>query len=174
MPIRAEEEDKMQINTVRELFVHELRDLYNAEMQLTRALPKMAEAAYSAELRDALSEHFEETQNQVLRLERVFERLGEEPSGERCDAMLGLIAESEKVMELAGNDAVRDSAMIAAAQRVEHYEMAGYTSACAYARVLGEEESFALLQETLEEESAAEENLSWIALNGIHASIPLD
>lgn len=154
------------IKSMEQLLLHEIKDLYDAEQQLVSALPKMAEKATSARLKSAFQSHLEETKGQVKRLEKVFELLGKEPERETCKAMKGLIAEGEDILKADAPDEVLDAAMIAAAQRVEHYEMAGYGSARAFARHLGQDEVANLLQETLNEEGEADKTLVSIAEEG--------
>jgi ferritin-like metal-binding protein YciE len=149
--------------TLRDLYVNELRDLYSAETQLVEALPKMADAASSSQLKQAFSEHLEETENHVSRLEQIFDALGEEPSGETCKAMEGLIAEGEDYVKAGGDRDVRDAGMIGAAQRVEHYEIAGYGTTRTLATRLGESEAAGQLQTTLDEEAEADRKLTEIA-----------
>ena len=156
------------MKTMRDLLVHELQDLYSAERQLTRALPKMAKAASDAELKDAFRDHLEETREHVHRLEEAFERLGRKARGTTCDAMKGLIKEGQKMLKSDGDLAVRDAGLISAAQRVEHYEMAAYGTARTFAQQLGEEAVANLLQQTLDEESAANDLLTSLATNGIN------
>ncbi|HEX4132318.1 MAG TPA: ferritin-like domain-containing protein [Pirellulales bacterium] len=141
----------------------QLRDLYSAEQQLTEALPKMADAATSTELKSAFTTHLEETRGHVRRLEQAFRMLGKDAAGETCEAMKGLIREGEEVIGLEGDPEVKDAALIAAAQRVEHYEIAGYGCARAFARRLGKHELASLLQETLDEEANADNILTQIA-----------
>ena len=141
----------------------QLRDLYSAEEQLIEALPKMAEAASSAELKSAFREHLVETRKQKERLESAFRMLGQEPESETCEAMQGLIAEGDEIIGLDGDPDAKDAALIAAAQRVEHYEMAGYGCARTFARQLGHDDVAALLQQTLDEEGDADKILSGIA-----------
>jgi ferritin-like metal-binding protein YciE len=155
----------MKLATLHDLFVDELRDLYNAENQLTKALPKMAKAATSQELRATFESHLAETKRQVERLETIFEELEASPKGKRCRAMAGLIEEGSEILNEDAEDAVKDAALIAAAQRVEHYEIAGYGTVRAYAQILGMEEAADLLQETLDEESAADKKLTDLAQN---------
>lgn len=149
--------------SIRDLYINELRDLYRAETQLLKALPKMAEAASAPELRRALTLHLSETRMQTQRLEQIFEDLGEKAPGEICEAMRGLIEEGEQYVEAGGDDDVRDAGLIAAAQRVEHYEIAGYGSAFALAQSLGETTAARSLQRSLDEESAADRKLTAIA-----------
>ena len=153
----------MKLNTLHDLFVGELKDLYSAETQLTKALPKMAKAAKSEELRNAFKEHLEETKNQIARLETVFKELEMTPKGKKCKAMAGLVEEGKEMMEMEGEDAVKDAALIAAAQRVEHYEIAGYGTVRTYAQLLGLDDIANLLQETLDEEAATDEKLTELA-----------
>jgi ferritin-like metal-binding protein YciE len=142
-----------------ELYIDELRDLYNAENQLVKALPKMAKAANSSDLQAGFKEHLEQTKGHVQRLEAIFENLGESPKGKTCKGMEGLIEEgSEAIEEYEG--AVLDAALIAAAQRVEHYEMAGYGTAIAFANEMGHSEHVSLLEETLKEEEETDEKLT--------------
>jgi ferritin-like metal-binding protein YciE len=141
----------------------QLADLYSAEEQLIEALPKMAEAASTDELKTAFHNHLRETQQQKLRLARAFRLLGREPETETCDAMKGLIAEGQEIIDMEGDPEVKDAALIAAAQRVEHYEIAGYGCARTFARKLGHVEVANLLQETLDEEGHADKLLTHIA-----------
>lgn len=148
---------------MQELLIDELKDLYSAEKQIVRALPKLAKAATSPELKQALTNHLEETQGQVTRLERIAEIVGKKLTGKTCVGMKGVLEEGSEVLEETGKGTVRDAAMISAAQRVEHYEMAGYGSAREFAKMLGLPEVASLLNETLEEEKAADKLLSGIA-----------
>ena len=154
--------------TLHDAFIDELRDAYDAEKQLTKALPKMAKAASSPELRDAFEMHLEETRGQVERLEEVFASLDEKVRGKRCDGIAGIIEEGKAVMEEDFDDVTMDACLIAGAQRAEHYEMAAYGTLVAWARAMGHEEAAVLLQETLEEEKAADEKLSSLAEGGIN------
>ena len=149
--------------TLRDLYLNELRDLYSAETQLLEALPKMAEAANSSQLKEAFTSHLEQTEGHVRRLEEIFEALGEEPSGETCKAMEGLINEGEEYVKAGGDRDVRDAGLIGAAQRVEHYEIAGYGTARTLASRLGESEAADKLQATLDEEAEADSKLTDIA-----------
>lgn len=142
----------MALDSLHDLYVDELKDLYSAENQLLKALPKMAKAASSPKLKAAIQEHLEVTKGQVERLEKIFAELDVSPRGKKCKAMEGLIEEGKEVMEEDGNPSVIDAALIAAAQRVEHYEMAGYGCVRTFATLLGYEEAANLLQETLNEE----------------------
>ena len=156
-------------NSLRELYLNELRDLYSAETQLIDALPKMADAATSPQLKAAFSNHLEETRLHAQRLERIFQTLGEKPSGETCAAMKGLISEGEDYVKAGGDDNVRDAGLIGAAQRVEHYEIAGYGTARALATRLGEAAAARVLQQTLDEEGAADKKLTQIAESQVNA-----
>jgi ferritin-like metal-binding protein YciE len=153
----------VEINSLRELYVDQLRDLYDAENQLIKALPKMAKGATSDELREGIEEHLEQTKNQVQRLEQIFERLGEKPKGEKCKGMEGVIKEGSETLEKDMDEHTKDAAIIAAAQRVEHYEIAGYGTARTYANLLGESEAAELLQETLDEEKETDQKLTQLA-----------
>ncbi|MBS0000368.1 MAG: ferritin-like domain-containing protein [Cyclobacteriaceae bacterium] len=159
---------RTKIESFSDLFVHELKDLYSAESQLIEALPKMAKAASSQKLVDAYKSHFEETKKQKERLERIAEMLGVDVKGETCEAMKGLIKEGEDVIEAKAPDNLKDAALIAAAQRVEHYEMAGYGTAVYFADMLQEHEVSDLLAETLDEEKAADSKLNKIAMESIN------
>lgn len=155
-------------NTLRDALVDEVRDLYNAEKQLIKALPKMAKAASSDELRAALESHLEETQGQVTRLERVFELLDEKPRGKHCAGMAGIIEEGAETLEEDLDGAVLDASIIAAGQRAEHYEIAAYGTVIAWAEALELSEVAEALTETLDEEKAADETLSALAEAGIN------
>jgi ferritin-like metal-binding protein YciE len=153
-----------------DLLLEQVEDLYDAENRISSALPKMADAASSPELQAAFRDHLVETKGHIDRLERVFSLLGKKPERETCDAMKGLISEGEDMIEAKGDDHVRDAALIAAAQRVEHYEMAGYGSARNFAKRLGKDDVAALLQETLNEEGEADEKLTRIAESTVNPS----
>ena len=153
----------MKLESLQELLVDELKDLYSAETQLVKALPKMAKAASSPELKAAFEEHLEETKGQVDRLVTIFEQLEGSPKGKKCKAMEGLIEEGSEVIEAEGEDSVKDAALICAAQKVEHYEMAGYGCARTFATLLGLNEVADLLQETLDEEGNADKKLTELA-----------
>src|SRR5436853_3570209 len=150
----------MTKDTLQELYVDELKDLFNAENQLTKALPKMAKAASADELRAAFEEHLEQTKGHVERLQQVSEMLGEKAAGKKCLGMEGLVKEGAEIMEEDFDDEVMDAALISAAQRVEHYEIAAYGTVCAYADLLGESEQASLLRETLEEEKETDQKLT--------------
>jgi ferritin-like metal-binding protein YciE len=153
----------MKLDSLRTLWIEEMRDLYNAENQLLKALPKMAKKASTRELKEAFESHLDETQTHVERLDEIFDRLGKKPTGKTCKAMKGLIEEGSEMMMEDGLDSVIDAGIIAAAQRVEHYEIAGYGVVRTFASLLGEDEAEELLQETLDEEGAADEKLTEIA-----------
>lgn len=153
----------MSLDSLHDLYVDELKDLYNAENQLLKALPKMAKAAASQELKDAFTEHLEVTRGQVERLDTIFTALGVSPKGKKCKAMEGLVEEGKEVIEEDGVAAVKDTALIAAAQRVEHYEMAGYGCVRTFARLLGYADAERLLQQTLDEEGEADKALTELA-----------
>jgi ferritin-like metal-binding protein YciE len=148
------------IKNLRDLLVDELRDLHNAESQLVKALPKMAKSATHEELRDAFEEHLEQTREHVDRLDRCFKILGMKARGKTCHAMKGLVEEAQEAISDTDHDALRDAKLIGAAQRVEHYEMAGYGTARSFAQTLGESKLVNLLQETLDEEGEADKRLT--------------
>jgi ferritin-like metal-binding protein YciE len=158
----------MAVKSVNDLLLEELRDVYHAEKQLVKALPKMAKKAKSDKLRQAIEQHLEETKSQVERLEQVFEKLNAATRGKRCEAMEGLIAEAEDAMKEITTPEVLDAAMIAAAQKVEHYEIASYGSARALAEVLGHDDVARLLEQTLDEKKRADQKLNEIALSGFN------
>jgi ferritin-like metal-binding protein YciE len=160
----------MDIDSLQKLFVHELKDLYSAENQILDALPKMAEKASHPELRQAFETHRSQTEEQVRRLEQIFDSLEHQPGGHKCRGMEGLIEEGEDVMKDAEDDDVRDAAMIAAAQRVEHYEIAAYGTARTYARMLGNEDAARLLQQTLDEEGETDKKLTQLAESRVNRS----
>lgn len=153
----------MRLNSLQDLFEHELKDLYSAETQIAEALPKMAEAASSDGLKQAFKSHLEETKRQIGRLEEIGDQLGVRLTGETCEAAKGLIKEGQNLMKEGAADEVMDAALIGAAQRIEHYEMAGYGCARNYAKLLGHDEAARLLQTTLDEEKKADEKLNSIA-----------
>jgi ferritin-like metal-binding protein YciE len=149
------------------IHVEQLEDLYSAEQQLVQALPKVAAAAHSSELREALDQHLAQTRDHVLRLERIFGKVGVSSPSEYCEGMQGLLKEGEEVVAAQGDPAAKDAALIAAAQRVEHYEIAGYGTARTLADELGLDEAKDLLDETLDEESEADQLLTKIATGGL-------
>jgi ferritin-like metal-binding protein YciE len=153
----------MNLDTLEQLYISELRDLYSAENQLLKALPKMAKAASSEELKDGFEKHLEQTKGHVRRLEQVFEALDENPKGKTCRAMKGLIEEGSEILKENGEESVLDAGIIVAAQKVEHYEIAGYGSARTFAHLLGQNKAAELLQATLDEESETNEILNKLA-----------
>ncbi|HLL81961.1 MAG TPA: ferritin-like domain-containing protein [Longimicrobium sp.] len=153
----------MALNTLRDLYVEQLRDLYSAENQILKSLPKMAEAAKHPELRQAFESHVTLTEEHVRRLEQIFTDLGEKGSGHHCKGMEGLLKEANDTVKEKGDSDVLDAAMIANAQRVEHYEIAGYGCVRTYARMLGREQDATLIQQTLDEEGTADEQLTTLA-----------
>jgi ferritin-like metal-binding protein YciE len=155
-------------STLHDAFLDELRDLYNAEKQLSRALPTMAKAATSAALADAFESHLQETLGQIDRLDRVFESLGETARGKQCDGIAGIIEEGKDLMSEDFDEATMDASLIAAGQRAEHFEMAAYGTVVAWARAMGHREVATLLQQNLNEEQAANEKLSSLAEGGIN------
>ena len=157
-----------ETGTLHDAFLDELRDAYDAEKQLTKALPKMAKAASSPDLRKAFETHLEETRGQIDRLEQVFASLDEKVRGKHCDGIAGIIEEGKSIMEEDFDEATMDACLIAGGQRAEHYEMAAYGALVAWARAMGHSEAADLLQETLDEEKAADEKLSSLAEDGIN------
>jgi ferritin-like metal-binding protein YciE len=153
----------MKIDSLQKLYVEELKDLYSAEKQLLKALPKMAKAASSPELQSAFREHLEQTKGQVERLERIFEALDKSPKGKKCKAMEGLVEEGAELMGEDADPDVLDAGLIAAAQKVEHYEIAGYGTVRTYAQLLGEAAAADLLQQTLDEEGQTDKKLTELA-----------
>lgn len=154
--------------TLHDAFIDELQDAYDFEKQLTKALPKLAKGATSEELREAFESHLEETQGHVKRLEQVFESIGEKAKGKHCDGIAGIIEEGKNVMEEDFDDVTMDACLIAGGQRAEHYEMAAYGSLIAWANAMGHDDAASLLEQTLEEEKAADEKLTSIAEGGIN------
>jgi ferritin-like metal-binding protein YciE len=157
-----------EAGTLHDAFIDELRDTYDAERQLIKALPKLAKAASSPVLRDAFESHLQETKAQVERLEEVFGTLDEKVRGKHCDGMAGIIVEGKNIMGEEFDDTTTDACLIAAAQRAEHYEMAAYGTLVAWARAMGHDDAADLLQQTLDEEKAADEKLTSIAEGGIN------
>jgi ferritin-like metal-binding protein YciE len=154
--------------TLHDAFIDELRDTYDAEKQLTKALPKLAKAATSAKLRSAFETHLLETQGQIARLEQVFESLDEKVRGKHCDGIAGIIDEGKSIMEEDFDETTMDACLIASGQRAEHYEMAAYGTLVAWAQVMGHTEAAKLLQQNLDEEKAADKKLSGLAEGGIN------
>jgi ferritin-like metal-binding protein YciE len=152
-----------KLKTLHDLYVSELKDLYSAENQILRALPKMSKAASSPQLQQAFSDHLKQTQRQVERLDQIFNNLGQKPTGKKCKGMEGLIEEGKEMLEENISPDVLDAALIVAAQKVEHYEMAGYGSARTYANMLGDQKAANLLQQTLDEEGDTDKRLTQIA-----------
>jgi ferritin-like metal-binding protein YciE len=151
----------MSVTNIEELLLSELKDLYSAEKQITKALPKLVKAATSKELREAFQSHLEETEGQIERLEQIAEQMGKKLTGKTCEGMKGVLEEGTEIVEdTEAGSSVRDAGLITAAQRVEHYEMAGYGGVIAYAKLLGLNEVVELLQQTLEEEKAADQKLT--------------
>jgi ferritin-like metal-binding protein YciE len=158
----------MSLDSLEKLFIDELKDVYNAEKQIIRALPKMAKAAESPELEQAFTKHLKETEGHVERLEQIFKELGQAPRGKKCKGMEGLLEEGKEVLEEDGEPAVIDAALISSAQRVEHYEMAAYGCLRTYAGLLGYSKAEQLLQQTLQEEEATDEKLTQLGESGIN------
>ena len=154
--------------TLRAAFIDELRDAYDAEKQLTKALPKMAKAASSPKLRSAFEDHLEETRGQIERLEQVFESLDEKVRGKHCEGIAGIIGEGKSIMEEDFDEATMDACLIAGGQRAEHYEIAAYGALIAWAKAMGHTDAVELLQQTLDEEKMADEKLSALAEGGIN------
>jgi ferritin-like metal-binding protein YciE len=165
--MRADERRVMQLQSLKDVLIHELQDLYDAETQLVQALPKMAQAASNQELRDAFEHHLSETQDHVRRLDDIFGQLGISGSGETCEGMQGLIKEGEKTISTQGDPTAKDAALIAAAQRVEHYEIAAYGTARTLADELDLDDAQDLLDQTLDEEASADKLLTKIATGGM-------
>jgi len=153
---------------LKDLFVDEIKDLYNAEKQITKALPQMAKKASSDQLKQAFEEHLKETENQIQRLEKVFKELDMAPRSKKCEGIEGIISEGKEMMKEIKDPSLLDAALISAAQKVEHYEIASYGTVRTYAEMLNLNKAAELLQETLDEESNANEKLTKLALNGIN------
>jgi ferritin-like metal-binding protein YciE len=160
----------MSLDSLEKLFFEELKDIYHAEKQLTRALPRMAKAADSEELQQAFTTHLKETEGQIKRLEQVFKQVGQPVRGKRCKGMEGLIEEGKEMMEEEGEPEVLDAALISAAQKVEHYEIASYGCLRTYAELLGFSEAVGLLEQNLQEEEATDKKLNMLAEGGINES----
>jgi ferritin-like metal-binding protein YciE len=158
----------MEIDSLRKLYVEELKDLYSAEKQLVQALPKMAKKATNVQLKRAFEDHLQVTQEQVSRLERIFEGLGKAARGKKCKAMEGLVEEGKEIMQEDMEPEVMDAALISIAQKVEHYEIAGYGTVRSYAQLLGEESAAKLLQQTLDEEGQTDKLLTQLAESTIN------
>ncbi|MGP1309052.1 MAG: YciE/YciF ferroxidase family protein [Phycisphaerales bacterium] len=158
----------MNIDSLKKLYIHSLKDLYHAENQILEALPKMEKAAHSDDLKKGFREHHEQTKLHVKRLEAIFQGLGSSPNGVKCEAILGLIKEGNEAIDEIDDGEVRDAGLIAAAQKVEHYEIASYGTVRTYAQMLGEDEASELLTQTLDEESATDQKLTDLAMSGIN------
>jgi ferritin-like metal-binding protein YciE len=158
----------MELETLKDLYIHELKDLYSAEKQITKALPKMVKAATNEKLAAGFEEHLEQTKEHVARLEQILTTYDESTRGPKCKGMEGLIKEGDEMIEEDAEDEVRDAGLIAAAQRVEHYEIAGYGCARTYAELLGDRQSAELLQTTLTEESETDKKLTQLAKSAIN------
>jgi ferritin-like metal-binding protein YciE len=163
---------KGKVTTLHEIFLEQIRDLYSAEQQLTKALPQMAEAAHDSTLKKGFKTHLKETEGHVKRLEKIFKKLGEDPSGKTCKAMEGLVKEGKETINEDASPAVKDAALIAAAQRVEHYEMAGYGTVKTFASLMGHREAAQILGLTLKEETLTDKKLT-AASKKVNAKVPL-
>src|SRR5687767_5664590 len=157
-----------EAGTLHDAFIDELRDTYDAEKQLTKALPKLAKAATNPKLRSAFESHLQETHGQIARLEQVFASLDEKVRGKHCDGIAGIIEEGKSIMDQDFDETTMDACLIAAGQRAEHYEMAAYGTLVAWAQAMGHTEAASLLQQTLDEEKAADKKLSGLAEGGIN------
>ncbi|MGE0610053.1 MAG: ferritin-like domain-containing protein [Pirellulales bacterium] len=164
----------MKVDSLHDLFIHELRDIYSAEKQLLKALPKMAKAANSAKLRQGFESHLAQTEKQVERLETIFEQLEVSSRGPKCAGMEGLIEEGSETIKTDADPDVKDAALIAAAQRVEHYEIAVYGTICTFAKLLGESKAGKLLYESLQEEIGTDEKLTKLAESEINAAATVE
>jgi len=160
----------MELNTLKDLYIHELKDLYSAEKQIIKALPKMVKAAAHPDLAAGFKQHLEETKEHAARLEKILGSHDQTTRGPKCKGMEGVLAEGEEMIEEEADDEVRDAGLIAAAQRVEHYEMAGYGTARTYAELLGDKPGKKLLQQTLDEEAATDEKLTALATSAINVA----
>ena len=158
----------MELETLRDLYIDELKDLYSAENQITKALPRMIKAATHPELKRAFETHLEQTEGHIQRLEQIFEQLGESPRGKKCHGMEGLLEEGKELIGEKPEKEVLDAGLISKAQHVEHYEMAGYGTVRTYARLLGEDAQADLLQQTLDEEGETDKLLTQLAESGIN------
>lgn len=163
----------MELETLRDLYIEELKDLYSAENQMVKALPKMAKAATAKSLKNGFQKHLTESREHINRLKKIFRDMGMSPGNKTCEAMEGLLGEGEHIIEMDAEPEVRDAGLIAAAQRVEHYEMAGYGCVRTYAELLGEKEAARTLQKTLNEEGATDKKLTQLASRiNVHAEKP--
>ena len=158
----------MSLDSLEKLFFEELKDIYHAEKQLTRALPRMAKAAESPELEQAFTTHLKETEGQIQRLQKIFDKLGKKPTGKKCAAMEGLVEEGKEMMGEDMDEETMDAALIAVAQKIEHYEIASYGTVRTWARHIGDEQTAKLLQQTLDEEGKTDKLLTEMAENNIN------
>ena len=158
----------MEMSNLQDLLVENLKDLYSAEQQLLKALPKVAKKVENEQLREAFTLHIRETEDQVKRLEQIFNKLGEKPTGKKCKGMEGLIEENKEMMSEDAEPEVLDAGLIVGSQKIEHYEIAGYGSAVTFAKLLGDEESARLLAQTLDEEERTDKKLTEIAESSIN------
>jgi ferritin-like metal-binding protein YciE len=168
MSVHPEPNEEAPVKSMEDLFHHVLQDVYYAEKQLLRVLPKLAKKSTSAELEKAFTDHHAETERHVERLEQIFDMIGKKPRGKKCDAILGIITEGDEVIKDADEDTVCDAGILAAAQSAEHYEIARYGTLCAWAQALGQNDAVGLLKETLEEEKKADQLLTSIAEGGVN------
>jgi ferritin-like metal-binding protein YciE len=168
--ITTRRDDMAEAGTLHDMFIDELRDTYDAEKQLTKALPKLAKSSSNPKLRQAFESHLQETQGQIARLEQVFQSLDEKVRGKHCDGIAGIIEEGKSIMDEDLEETTMDACLIAAGQRAEHYEMAAYGTLVAWAKAMGHTEAAKLLQQTLDEEKAADKKLSGLAESGINQS----
>ncbi|HEV2379865.1 MAG TPA: ferritin-like domain-containing protein [Terriglobia bacterium] len=159
----------MKVNSLREVFIDELKDIYDAEQQIVKALPQMVKAASAPELGQVFEAHLQETKGHVRRIEQIFQGMSQDAKAKKCDGVRGILKEGEDAIDLEGDANARDAALIAAAQRVEHYEMAVYGSLKNWASQIGEERAAGLLGETLNEEKAADQKLNHIAMSGVNS-----
>jgi ferritin-like metal-binding protein YciE len=160
----------MELNTLKDLYIHELKDLFSAEKQIVKALPKMAKAASNKQLVAGFQEHLEQTKEHAQRLEKILSSHQQTTRGPKCKGMEGVVAEGAEMIEEEADDEVKDAGLIAAAQRVEHYEMAGYGTARTYAELLGDKDGAKLLAQTLEEERQTDQKLSQLANSAINVA----
>ena len=160
----------MKLNTLKDLYIHELKDLYSAEKQILRALPKMARAATNEKLAEGFKTHLEETKEHANRLEKLLSRHDQTTRGPKCKGMEGLLKEGEEMLEEEADAEVRDAGLISAAQRVEHYEIAGYGTARTYAEILGDKEGVQILQTTLDEEAETDQKLTKVAMKTVNVA----
>jgi ferritin-like metal-binding protein YciE len=162
----------MKLGSLKDLYIQELKDLYSAENQILKALPKMMSSASSQQVQQAFQSHLEQTKSQIERLNEIFSRMGESGRGHKCEGMEGIITEGETFIKSSGDPSVKDAALISCAQKVEHYEMAGYGTCRTYAQILGENEAASLLEKTLEEEKKTDKLLTRIAEQSVNVQSP--